>query len=90
MPTSTKPCQEPAASAPRPGLPPTYRHLYTLLHTLRALSSQQDHICTLLAEIQRSGKLSAPVRRELTELLHNLPTVSLESEVQAVFATLDR
>ncbi len=90
MPTRTKPCQEPATATPRPGLPPAYHHLYALLHTLRALSSQQDGICTLLAEIQRTGKVSAPVRRELAELLHTLPTVSLDSEVQAVFAELDR
>ncbi len=88
MPNVPKPCQETAAAAARPGLPPAYHQLYALLHTLRSLASQQDHICTLLAEIQRTGKLNATLRRELTELLHGLPTASLDSEVQAVFSAI--
>ena len=89
MPTAAKPCQEPASAPARPGLPPAYHHLYALLHTLRHLAAQQDHICTLLAAIQHTGKLSTPIRRELTELLHDLPTASLDSEVHAVFAALE-
>ncbi len=90
MPTPAKPCQESATTAARPGLPSAYHRLYALLHTLRHLGAQQDHICTLLAEIQRTGKLNATLRRELTALLHDLPTASLDSEVQAVFTALDR
>ncbi len=89
MPTASKPCQEPATATPRTGLPPAYHHLYALLHTLRTLGAQQDHICTLLADIQRTGKLNAPIRRELTELLHDLPTATLDTEVQAVFAAIE-
>ncbi len=89
MPTTAKPCQEPATATPRPGLPPAYHHLYALLHTLRHLASHQDDICSLLAEIQRTGKLSAPVRRELTTLLHDLPTRSLDAELHAVLSALE-
>ena len=90
MPTTTKPCQEPALAKARPGLPPAYQHLYALLHTLRALAGKQDHICTLLAEIQQAGKVKAPVRREIIALLHELPSASLDAEIDAVFAALDQ
>ncbi len=90
MPTTAKPCQEPANAASRPGLPPAYHHLYALLHTLRSLATHQDHICTLLADIQRTGKLNATTRRELNGLLHELPTASLNAEVEAVFSAIDR
>ena len=90
MPTAAKPCQEPANAKPRPGLPPAYHHLYALLHTLRHLAAEQDHICTLLADIQRTGKLTATTRRELTTLLHELPTAALNAEVQDVFCAMDR
>ena len=88
MPNTAKPCQEPSTATPRPGLPLAYQHLYALLHTLRALASREDHICTLLADIQRTGKLNASLRRELTNLLHDLPTASLDSEIRAVFSAL--
>ena len=90
MPTAAKPCQQPATATLRPGLPPSYHHLYALLHTLRHLASHQDEICTLLADIQRTGKLNARTRRELTDLLHNLPTRSLDAEVEAVLSAIDR
>ncbi len=89
MPTNTKPCQEPANAAMRDGLPPAYYHLYGLLHTLHALAAQQDHICTLLADMKRTGKVTASVRRELTAVLHDLPSVSLQTEIESVFAALE-
>ena len=89
MPTAAKPCQEPASAAPRPGLPIAYQHLYALLHTLRSLAAHQDQVCTLLADIQRTGKLNATARRELNALLHELPTASLNAEVEAVFSALE-
>ena len=88
MATRTKPCQE-TTQTPKPGMPPVYNHLHAVLHTLRALECHQDHICTLLAEIQRTGKASAALRRELTELLHNLPSASLDSELRAVWSALE-
>lgn len=88
MATRTKPCQDTTQSA-RFGMPPIYNHLYALLHTMRALERHQDHVCTLLTEIQRTGKPSAALRRELTELLHDLPAASLDSEVRAVWSALD-
>ena len=89
MATRTKPCQETFPSA-RPGMPPVYHHLYALLHTLRALEGQQDHLCTLLAEMQRTGKANAKLRLELTDLLHDLPVASLDSEMRAVWVALEQ
>lgn len=86
MPTTVKACKEPAA-ATRSGMPPVYYRLYDLLHTLRSLECHQDQICAILSEIQRSGKAGAAVRRELTGLLEQLPTI--DSEVQAVWSSLE-
>ena len=88
MATRTRPCED-TTQAARPGMPPVYNHLYALLHTLRALEHHQDHICTLLAEMQRTGKANAALRRELTMLLHELPAASLDSEVRAVWSALE-
>ena len=90
MPTATKPCAETTlAAAAKNGVPPVYHHLYALLHTLRALGSHQDQICTLLAEMQRTGKAGAGVRRDLKALLSDLPMESLETELHAVWSALD-
>lgn len=88
MATRTKPCQDTTQSA-RLGMPPVYNHLYALLHTLRALECHRDHICTLLTEIQRTGKADTALRRELIGLLHDLPAASLDAEVRAVWSALD-
>lgn len=88
MATRTKPCQDTSPTA-RPGMPPVYHHLYALLHTLRALACQQDHICMLLAELQRTGKVDAALRRELADVLHELPAASLDSELRALWSALE-
>ena len=90
MPAIAKPCQEPLTAASPSGLPPAYHHLYSLLHTLRSLDSRQDEICTLLADIRRTGRLSAASRRELTALLHELPLAALTSEADAVLSALEQ
>jgi hypothetical protein len=82
-----KPCTE-ATPAPR-GLPPAYYQAYALLQTLRALESHEDELCALLAEIHRNRKLGVRARRQLTELLHTLPAMSLHAEIEALFSTLE-
>ncbi len=84
MPNPQNPCQESASpEAAARDLPSAYHHVYALLHTLQHLAAQQDHLCTLLAEIRRTGRLSASLRRELAALLENLPTAALEAELYA-------
>ena len=85
---TTKPCQDTSQPARR-GMPPVYNHLHALLHTLRALERHQDHLCTLLAEMGRTGKASASLRRELTDLLHDLPAASFDAELRAVWSALE-
>ncbi|HVG27534.1 MAG TPA: hypothetical protein VM865_08015 [Acidobacteriaceae bacterium] len=89
MATKKKPCQEPARPA-HSGLPPAYYHLHALLHTLRTLQCHEDELCTLLADVQRTGKVSARTRREILELLHGLPSASLDAEIGAAFSSLDQ
>lgn len=84
----TKPCADPAPT-PKPGLPPAYHHLSSLLHTLRSIECHHDQICTLLASMERSKKLTAGDRRELATLLDELPIHSLTSELEALAHTLD-
>jgi hypothetical protein len=87
MATRKKPCTE--ATSIQRGLPPAYYQAYALLQTLRALASHEDELCALLADIHRSGRLGARARRELTELLHTLPAMSLHAEIEALFSALE-
>ncbi len=74
----------------KPGreMPELYYPLHSLLHTLRELEAHEDQICTLLTELQRSGKLTAGLRRDLSALLTSFPAASLEQEVQAISSAL--
>jgi len=86
MPKSAKACQ---STSTRAGMPAAYYPLHSLLLTIRALACHEDQLCTLLTDIQRSGKVSARVRRELTELLGELPLQSLEAETQELWSALE-
>ena len=88
MAAASKPCSSESEAA-RPGLPEVYYPLHSLLHTLRTLEQHQDQICTLLTDIQRSGKAGAAVRRELTTLLEKLPTATLDAEVHQIWSALE-
>ena len=88
MATISKPCSQQTEAA-RAGLPDVYYPLHSLLHTLRTLEQHQDQICTLLTDIQRSGKVGASVRKELTALLNQLPSAALDSEVHQIWSALD-
>jgi hypothetical protein len=74
-----KPCQTAASS--RSFLPGAYYPLHSLLQTLRTMASHEDDICTLLAEMERTGRLSSAVRRDLGRLLSALPMHSLHQEL---------
>jgi hypothetical protein len=66
-----------------------YYNLHALLETIRAMQCYEDDLCTLLAEIQRSGKLGPGVRRELTNTLQSIPAMRLEAEMDACFDALE-
>ena len=88
MATTSKPCSQDTETA-RAGLPDVYYPLHALLHTLRTLEQHQDQICTLLTDIQRSGKVGASVRKELTALLNQLPSATLDAELHQVWSALE-
>jgi hypothetical protein len=88
MAAKAKDCDQ-QTDAVKAGLPQVYYPLHSLLHTLRALESHGDQICTLLTEIQRTGKVSASVRRELENVLHALPAQVLDSELRAVWSAME-
>jgi hypothetical protein len=88
MTTRKKPCSEASATA-QPGLPRAYYQIHALLETVRALACCEDELCTLLAQIQRSGKVGAGVRRELLNVLHRMPVMNLHAEMDACFDALE-
>ena len=88
MATKKRPCAE-TAGRREPGLPPVYYQLHALLQSIRALQCHEDEICALLHQIQRTGRLTSGVQREIALLLRALPTTSLEAELQAVYAAVD-
>jgi len=87
MATRKKPCIQNTPA--QRGLPPAYYQAYALLQTLRALQSHEDELCTLLTEMRRNGRVGVRTRRDLTELLHVLPAMSLHAEIEALFSTLE-
>ena len=88
MATRKKPCSE-ASDTAQPGLPTAYYQVHALLETVRAMQCCEDDLCTLVAEIRRSGKLGAGVRRELLKVLHSIPVMNLHAEMDACFAALE-
>ena len=87
MEISRKACEKQTETAQR-GMPDVYYPLHSLLHTLRQMEAHHDRICTLLTDIQRSGKVSSSLRRELTTLLDTIPCASLEQELNALASAL--
>jgi hypothetical protein len=85
-PVTAKPCQSERRIAPR--MPSAYYSLHALLQTLRQFEQHEDHICTLLNEMESTGKISAKVSRELRQLLGDLPLFSLESELESLAESL--
>lgn len=88
MTTRKKPCSETTATA-QPGLPAAYYQVHALLETVRALACCEDDLCMLLAEIQRSGRVGAGVRRELLKTLHSMPVMNLHAELDACLDALE-
>jgi hypothetical protein len=76
--TAAKPCQSTTIARSMPG---AYYQLHALLQTLRALASHEDDICALLTEIERTGRISATARRDLSRMLGSLPLHSLHQEL---------
>lgn len=87
MAKASKPCQSAKAEH---GQHPAYYQLHSLLQTIRDLAAHEDHICSLLHELEHTGKLSAAVRRELRALLAELPLHSLQSEIGALRWALEQ
>ena len=85
-PLSMKPCQAERRIAPR--MPSAYYSLHALLQTLRQFAAHEDDICTLLTEMEQTGKVSPKVSRELQKLLSDLPMFSLESELETLADSL--
>lgn len=88
MATRKEPCNEVNAAAQR-GLPEAYYQLHALLETVRAMQCYEDDLCTLAADIRRSGKMGAGVRRDLLKTLHSMPVMRLQAEMEACFDALE-
>ncbi|MGI4758863.1 MAG: hypothetical protein ACRYGF_18690 [Janthinobacterium lividum] len=58
--------------------------LESLLHTMRSIAQHEDELCTLLHDARRTGKISAPLLRELKVVLDALPAEEYTSELQAI------
>jgi hypothetical protein len=80
--TKDKPCESgiPAAHMPR-----AYYELHALLGTLRSLASHEDTMCSLLANIERTGKLSASARRDIARLLGDMHVDAFHDEAGALW-----
>ena len=88
MAKAKSPCAQ-ATATPRTGLPPAYYNLLALLETVRAMQCYEDDLCTILAEIQRTGRVGSGVRRELINTLQSIPALRLQAEMETCFEALE-
>jgi hypothetical protein len=88
MAKAKKPCAE-ATATPRRGLPAAYYNLHALLETVRAMQCYEDDLCTLLTQIQRTGRVTAGVRRELINTLQSIPALRMQTEMDACFDAIE-
>jgi len=88
MAKTNKPCTETKATMQR-GLPAAYYQLHALLETVRSMQCYEDDLCTLMTQIQRSGRVGAGARRELLNTLHSMPVMRLQAEMDACLDALE-
>jgi len=81
---------KPCASERVAGMPREYYVLYSLLHTLQGLECHTDAVCGLVAEIQKTGKVSAKVRREMAALVQDVPVRMLEDELNELAGAMEQ
>ena len=58
--------------------------LDALLHTMRCITQHEDELCTLLHDARRTGRISAPLLRELRSVLQELPAMEYLDDLYAV------
>ena len=69
--------------------PRVFYHIDSLLRVMRAIEQQEEHLCTILHEIRRSGVVSAEIRIELRDLLAEMPVFEYQEDLIAVREALD-
>lgn len=69
--------QKPVARAPAkrsPGVPALFYRLHSLLGTVRSIAGYEDHLCTLLHDVQTHGMASPELTRDLLSILNEMPS----------------
>ncbi len=75
----------PAATPTQPtGTPDLYGSIHALLHTMRLIERHEEPLCSMHDELKRTGKLSAPQRRKLQQLIHDLPAHDYQADLEAL------
>lgn len=100
--TTSSKASKPAATAPPSNVPSkkslgpvattphlaVVHRLHALLHTMRAIEGHEEHLCSLLHHIQTTGQLAPAVSRELGTLLHQLPVLAYQADLDALQQSL--
>ena len=58
--------------------------LHALLHTIHQIERYEERLCSMQDAIKRSGKLSAPLLRDLHALLEEIPSGEYQHDLDAV------
>lgn len=70
--------------------PPVFYKVNALLHTIRCIEQHEDQLCTILHEIQTSGRVSEEISGELQALLEEMPSSEYQGDLEALRAALER
>ncbi len=70
-------------------LPARVAHrIESLLHTMRVIERHEEQLCVLMTEIRNTGVVSGAVRKELHDLLEELPADAYRLDMEAVSIAL--
>lgn len=60
----------------------------SLLHTMRLIERHEEQLCVLMTEIRNTGEMSGAIRKELHDLLEELPADAYRLDMEAVSMAL--
>ena len=60
----------------------------SLLHTMRVIERHEEQLCVLMTEIKNTGEVSGAIRKELHDLLEELPADAYRLDMEAVSMAL--
>lgn len=56
---------------------------------MQTIQQHEEQLCSMTNEIRKSGRISATLRRDLLDLLHQLPAAEYQNGIDQIYDELD-